>query len=259
LLLDGARELGHIVCSHIRALLNELHALRRRTDPTGAVAAAAAAASASAAAAAASTSPSSSSSGQPASLSDSDADADVERSRGVLQDRFTKDFVVVAAQTKPKTGGYELQLPSMASLTSKTSSQAFFLRILKVILQLRDAARIAANRNKRKQVEAANATAAAATAATTTATAAASASASVPAASTNNVAPENNSAPGATGMTAVHVTAEVPAPMEVDETVSAAVSEFELPRLSQQLLLDSLWNTLSECLQVIESIRPIID
>lgn len=26
--------------------------------------------------------------------------------------------------------------------------------------------------------------------------------------------------------------------------------DIELPRLSQQLLLDSLWNTLSECLQV---------
>lgn len=63
-------------------------------------------------------------------------------------------MVVVSAQTKPKTGGYELQLPSMGSLTSKTSSQAFFLRILKVILQLRDAARLAAVKAKRKQVEA---------------------------------------------------------------------------------------------------------
>ena len=69
------------------------------------------------------------------------------------QDRFTKDLVVVSAQTKPKTGGYELQLPSMGSLTSKTSSQAFFLRILKVILQLRDAARLAAAKAKRKQTE----------------------------------------------------------------------------------------------------------
>lgn len=41
----------------------------------------------------------------------------------------------------------------MGSLTSKTSSQAFFLRVLKVILQLRDAARLAASKNKRKLVE----------------------------------------------------------------------------------------------------------
>ncbi len=36
LLLDGARELGNIVCSHIRALLNELHTLRRRPESTSA-------------------------------------------------------------------------------------------------------------------------------------------------------------------------------------------------------------------------------
>lgn len=121
LLLDGARELGHIVCSHIRALLNELHNLRRRTGGGDASASASAAGPSAAAAA---TSPA-------AAGDEGDAEA-AERTRGVLQDRFTKDFVVVAAQTKPKTGGYELQLPSMASLTSKTSSQAFFLRILKV-------------------------------------------------------------------------------------------------------------------------------
>lgn len=34
LLLDGARELGQIVCSHIRALLNELHTLRGRPEAT---------------------------------------------------------------------------------------------------------------------------------------------------------------------------------------------------------------------------------
>lgn len=44
---------------------------------------------------------------------------------------------MVTAPNKVK-GGCELQLPSMAALTSKASSQAFFLRILKVILQLRD-------------------------------------------------------------------------------------------------------------------------
>jgi E3 ubiquitin-protein ligase HUWE1 len=56
---------------------------------------------------------------------------------GVLQDRFTKDTVVITAPFKMKTP-YDLQLPSMAPLVSKTSSQAFFLRILKVITQIRD-------------------------------------------------------------------------------------------------------------------------
>src|SRR5688572_18734851 len=51
--------------------------------------------------------------------------------------RFTRDVVVVSSNAKAKSS-YELQLPSMTALTSKTSSQAFFLRLLKVIMTLRD-------------------------------------------------------------------------------------------------------------------------
>jgi len=60
--------------------------------------------------------------------------------------RFTKDSVIVTAPTKVKSG-CDLQLPSMATLTSKTSSQAFFLRILKVIVQIRESVRLARRRN----------------------------------------------------------------------------------------------------------------
>lgn len=59
-------------------------------------------------------------------------------------------MVVVSARTKLKT---ELQLASVGSLTSKTSSEAFFLHFLKVILRLRDASRLAAVKAKGKQVE----------------------------------------------------------------------------------------------------------
>ncbi|XP_046451381.1 E3 ubiquitin-protein ligase HUWE1-like [Daphnia pulex] len=91
LLLDGARELGNIVCSHIRALLNELHTLRRRPE--------------------ASTSAASAQTGTTSEETDLEG---VDRSKGFLMDRFTKDMVAfVSAQTKPKTGGYELQLPSL--------------------------------------------------------------------------------------------------------------------------------------------------
>lgn len=60
--------------------------------------------------------------------------------------RFTKDSVIVTAPAKVKSG-CDLQLPSMATLTSKTSSQAFFLRILKVIVQIRESVRLARRRN----------------------------------------------------------------------------------------------------------------
>lgn len=165
----------------------------------------------------------------------------------VFKDRFTKDVVVVAAQAKPKTGGYELQLPSMASLTSKTSSQAFFLRILKVILQLRDAARLATAKAKRKQSETAAATALA-TAGANSSSSAVAGSSSV-AASTETMSEGTAAASGAsaTAVTASAEDTEVPAPMEVDDVGSN--KDIELPRLSQQLMLDGLWNTLSECLQ----------
>lgn len=51
--------------------------------------------------------------------------------------RFTKKSVVITAPSKVK-GGFDIQLPAMQPLISKTSSQYFFLRILKVIIQLRE-------------------------------------------------------------------------------------------------------------------------
>ena len=52
--------------------------------------------------------------------------------------------MVVHAGSKVKGRGRELQLPSIQQLTSKSSSQQFLLRILKVIIQLRQAAKSAA-------------------------------------------------------------------------------------------------------------------
>ena len=65
--------------------------------------------------------------------------------------RYGAGAIVVHAPTKLKTsvGGRELQLPSMQLLTSKTASQQFLLRILKVIIQLREAARQAAKKARR--------------------------------------------------------------------------------------------------------------
>lgn len=58
--------------------------------------------------------------------------------KGVLSNRFTNELVVITASAKVKTS-CDLQLPSMAPLTSKTSSQVFFLRVLRVIVQIREA------------------------------------------------------------------------------------------------------------------------
>lgn len=74
-------------------------------------------------------------------------------SKGILQDRFTKETVVITSTSKQKTR-CELQLPSMVPLISKTASQSFFLRILKVVIQIRESAKEALakeNSNQQRQ------------------------------------------------------------------------------------------------------------
>lgn len=58
-------------------------------------------------------------------------------SKGTIANRFTKETVIITASTKVKAS-CELQLPSMVPLTSKSSSQLFFLRVLRVIVQIRN-------------------------------------------------------------------------------------------------------------------------
>lgn len=55
--------------------------------------------------------------------------------------------MIVASQKRP-LGGRELHLPSISMLTSKTSTQKFFLRVLQVIIQLRDDTRRANKKAK---------------------------------------------------------------------------------------------------------------
>ncbi|KAG9335166.1 hypothetical protein JZ751_005639 [Albula glossodonta] len=71
------------------------------------------------------------------------------RLKGKMTSRFdgAESVVIVAAQ-KRTLGGRELQLPSMSSLTSKTSTQKFFLRVLQVIIQLREDTRRANKKAK---------------------------------------------------------------------------------------------------------------
>lgn len=121
-LLEGAYSVSRMVLKHIDDLMKELRQLKERRDERPVV---------------------------PETVTTIDEDIDLaapstsadpttrKPNRGVLQDRFTKEAVIITASTKVKAT-CDLQLPSMAPLVSKTSSQAFFLRILKVITQIRD-------------------------------------------------------------------------------------------------------------------------
>lgn len=102
LLLSGAKRIGEIVRTQIKAMFDELksiHMVQKRKNLD---------------------------------------EPSVSNCKGILSNRFTKENVVITASSKVKST-CDLQLPSMAPLTSKSSSQVFFLRVLRVIVQIRDA------------------------------------------------------------------------------------------------------------------------
>lgn len=184
LLINGATFLAVTVQSQIKELMTDLRALNRTgrpvvatggTPPTTAV--------------------------DPQHSSSSSASS---KSKGILQDRFTKETVVITASSKQKQT-CELQLPSMVPLISKTSSQSFFLRILKVIIQIREAVREALAKE-------------------------------------TTVEPSD----GKTPATADGKTPEPVARLKI------ILNQGELAPLSETLLLDELWDTLSDCLVELE-------
>ncbi|XP_027766052.1 E3 ubiquitin-protein ligase HUWE1-like, partial [Empidonax traillii] len=124
LLLSGARQLGGSLCRQIGTLLAELREYNLEQQRRAQLEA---------------PSPEGLPEEQPPSA----------KLKGKMQSRFdTAESVVIVASQKRALGGRELQLPSMSVLTSKTSTQRFFLRVLQVIIQLRDDTRRAHRKAK---------------------------------------------------------------------------------------------------------------
>lgn len=182
LLINGATFLAVTVQSQIKELMTDLRSLNRTGRPV---------------AAAGSAPPTI----DPQHSSTSSASS---KSKGILQDRFTKETVVITASSKQKQT-CELQLPSMVPLISKTSSQSFFLRILKVIIQIREAVREA-------------------------------------------IAKETTVEPS-DGKTPAPADGKTPEPPARHKII---LNQGELAPLSETLLLDELWDTLSDCLVELE-------
>ncbi|XP_037677061.1 E3 ubiquitin-protein ligase HUWE1-like isoform X1 [Choloepus didactylus] len=124
LLLNGARHLGYTLCKRIGTLLAELREYNLEQQRRA----------------------------QCETLSPDglpEEQPQTTKLKGKMQSRFdmAENVVIVASQKRP-LGGRELQLPSMSMLTSKTSTQKFFLRVLQVIIQLRDDTRRANKKAK---------------------------------------------------------------------------------------------------------------
>ncbi|GFT18781.1 e3 ubiquitin-protein ligase HUWE1 [Nephila pilipes] len=208
LLLDGARQLGQAVCNNIRALIYELKHLNVQLATE-----------------------------KFSETEDRDSEYDGKfQPKGTIQDRFTNRAVVITAPSKIKSRtGRELQLPSMSSLTSKASSQAFFLRILKVIIQLTEStpllpkSKITSESDARERSSDANIS-----------------STPQPDLSTSN--PRSTETTQGLQTFSSLWDLELLSPTSKPKASDVQKDSTSL-HLSSQLMLDELWSTLSDCLK----------
>ncbi|XP_053704827.1 E3 ubiquitin-protein ligase HUWE1 isoform X12 [Synchiropus splendidus] len=235
LLLSGARHLGYTLCKQIGTLLAELREYNLEQQRR---------------AQADSHSPDGPS-------EDSSISA---RLKGKMTSRLGHRFdgsesVVIVAAQKRTLGGRELQLPCMSSLTSKTSTQKFFLRVLQVIIQLREDTRRANKKAKQtgRLGSSSLGSASSIQAAVRQLEAEADAIIQMSEMPSEAQAAQRDESP---------MDVDQPSPLETDSTplddeANGGPSESEerlpdLPLLSEQLLLDELWDMLGECLKELE-------
>ncbi|XP_039153200.1 E3 ubiquitin-protein ligase HUWE1 isoform X2 [Drosophila simulans] len=171
---------------------------------------------------------------------------------GIMQDRFTAEHVIISAPKNAKPT-CELQLPSMKKLMSNSSAQPYFLRTLKIFMQVRD------------MYEAQNGV---------------STGGGIAGGAGDNdddiidIEGDGGASGGSSSDMAPGSASTIspPPPMETNQTAQdgdddeeeedearsfpgvgvASASKSTKPTLSQILCLDVLWNTLSECLVALE-------
>lgn len=246
LLLSGARQLGATLCRQIGTLLAELREYnleqQRRAQSEA-----------------------------PSPEGVPDEQPPSAKLKGKMQSRFdTAESVVIVASQKRALGGRELQLPSMSVLTSKTSTQRFFLRVLQVIIQLRDDTRRAHKKAKQAGRLGAGGLGAAGSIQAAVRQLEAEADAIIQMVHEGQRARRQQQADTSEPGPADGTPRRDESPMDVDQPSPAPPdapsvgSEGpqggereerpppELPLLSEQLCLDELWDMLGECLKELE-------
>ncbi|XP_063792482.1 E3 ubiquitin-protein ligase HUWE1 isoform X4 [Pseudophryne corroboree] len=189
------------------------------------------------------------------------------KAKGKMQSRFdiAENVIIVASQKRP-LGGRELQLPSMSMLTSKTSTQKFFLRVLQVIIQLRDDTRRANKKAKQTSRLGAASLASASSIQAAVQQLEAEADAIIQMVREGQRARrqlQTATAEGSTRREESPMDVDQPSPATQDtQSVGSEASQAaekkeeerlpELPLLSEQLSLDELWDMLGECLKELE-------
>ncbi|XP_075814977.1 E3 ubiquitin-protein ligase HUWE1 isoform X22 [Microtus pennsylvanicus] len=248
LLLNGARHLGYTLCKQIGTLLAELREYNLEQQRRAHCEA---------------LSPDGLPEEQPQTT----------KLKGKMQSRFdmAENVVIVASQKRP-LGGRELQLPSMSMLTSKTSTQKFFLRVLQVIIQLRDDTRRANKKAKQTGRLGSSGLGSASSIQAAVRQLEAEADAIIQMVREGQRARRQQQAATSESSQSEASVRREESPMDVDQpspsaqdTQSIVTSDGapqgekekeerppELPLLSEQLSLDELWDMLGECLKELE-------
>ncbi|KAM6144115.1 E3 ubiquitin-protein ligase HUWE1 isoform 2-T2 [Erethizon dorsatum] len=232
LLLNGARHLGYTLCKQIGTLLAELREYNLEQQRRA----------------------------QCETLSPDglpEEQPQTTKLKGKMQSRFdmAENVVIVASQKRP-LGGRELQLPSMSMLTSKTSTQKFFLRVLQVIIQLRDDTRRANKKAKQtgRLGSSSLGSASSIQAAVRQLEAEADAIIQMSESSQSEASVRREESP-------MDVDQPSPSAQDTQSVASDGTPQGEkekeerppeLPLLSEQLSLDELWDMLGECLKELE-------
>ncbi|KAM7044740.1 E3 ubiquitin-protein ligase HUWE1 isoform 11-T14 [Molossus nigricans] len=245
LLLNGARHLGYTLCKQIGTLLAELREYNLEQQRRA----------------------------QCETLSPDglpEEQPQTTKLKGKMQSRFdmAENVVIVASQKRP-LGGRELQLPSMSMLTSKTSTQKFFLRVLQVIIQLRDDTRRANKKAKQTGRLGSSGLGSASSIQAAVRQLEAEADAIIQMVREGQRARRQQQAATSESSQSEASVRREESPMDVDQpspstqdtqsTGSEGNSQGEkeerppeLPLLSEQLNLDELWDMLGECLKELE-------
>ncbi|XP_054421700.1 E3 ubiquitin-protein ligase HUWE1 isoform X8 [Pteronotus mesoamericanus] len=247
LLLNGARHLGYTLCKQIGTLLAELREYNLEQQRRA----------------------------QCETLSPDglpEEQPQTTKLKGKMQSRFdmAENVVIVASQKRP-LGGRELQLPSMSMLTSKTSTQKFFLRVLQVIIQLRDDTRRANKKAKQTGRLGSSGLGSASSIQAAVRQLEAEADAIIQMVREGQRARRQQQAATSEGSQSEASVRREESPMDVDQPSPSTHDTQsigsdgnsqgekekeerppELPLLSEQLSLDELWDMLGECLKELE-------
>ncbi len=216
-LLEGTRELGFAVCQEIDALLDESKHFKT-TDALSQTTTATTSTAASQTTARGGPEDDTTTDSVMSNYNTSGTSYDTLQQHSTQQNLIDRYSNLVISSPKAKQT-HELQLPSMSKLVEKNSNQKFFVRLIKLIINLRETIEKEAKKKRQQQQQQAAA-----------------------------------SVPGAEASTSTQAEQQAVTSKDADRKQPDIISGPVLNRLSSDLDLDMLWDKLSQCLSILKTL-----